>query len=431
MNKQRIFTLFFLGLLLIGCVQTTNTLSVEENEMSFVLEYPAVIKNDLEILQPIVVLKSDPAPIEICRIPNIYKTDTIDLNLTNIGFPRPSHTIAKSQIVNIGVVYLDFADYRWSREETAYELTSFLIEPITSYYDTMSQSTIQFNWVVIEDILSMKDNANSYNITRGFHDERYDIKREIVPMLDNIFDIYDFDIFLFGINPDVPESIADVSWMSMISFDDKNHYVALISNDTRRNGYVNIAHEIGHMLGLPDLYKNVCAKNSDCRDGTNDWLWQFQYTGSWSLMSRADHPNNELLAWERWLLEWIDDDDVECINKEQEYVIEIISSFSQDRGTKMVSINLGEHRNLVIEMKEQRPYCLTCEQGLLVYTVNSAVNEDTDYIRIVRPTHSFQVSFEDALLLPIYGYNTVMYEGWHIEIIDNNERGLIVRINKE
>ena len=431
MNKQRIFTLFFLGLLLIGCVQTTNTLSVEQNEMLFVLEYPAVIKNDLEILQPIVVLKSDPAPIEICRIPNIYKTDTIDLNLTNIGFPRPSHTIAKSQIVNIGVVYLDFADYRWSREETAYELTSFLIEPITSYYDTMSQSTIQFNWVVIEDILSMKDNANSYNITRGFHDERYDIKREIVPMLDNIFDIYDFDIFLFGINPDVPESIADVSWMSMIGFDDKNHYVALISNDTRRNGYVNIAHEIGHMLGLPDLYKNVCAKNSDCRDGTNDWLWQFQYTGSWSLMSRADHPNNELLAWERWLLEWIDDDDVECINKEQEYVIEIISSFSQDRGTKMVSINLGEHRNLVIEMKEQRPYCLTCEQGLLVYTVNSAVNEDTDYIRIVRPTHSFQVSFEDALLLPIYGYNTVMYEGWHIEIIDNNERGLIVRINKE
>jgi len=38
--------------------------------------------------------------------------------------------------------------------------------------------------------------------------------------------------------------------------------------------------------------------------------------------------------------------------------------------------------------------------------------------------------FEDALLLPRPGFNQVEYEGWTIEILEQNSEGLMVRIAK-
>jgi hypothetical protein len=64
---------------------------------------------------------------------------------------------------------------------------------------------------------------------------------------------------------------------------------------------------------------------------------------------------------------------------------------------------------------------------LLVYTVDTRTTHE-ERINVVRPEHSSHILFEDALLLPQKGFNQVKYEGWTIEIIEQNNEGFIVRV---
>jgi hypothetical protein len=63
---------------------------------------------------------------------------------------------------------------------------------------------------------------------------------------------------------------------------------------------------------------------------------------------------------------------------------------------------------------------------LLVYTVETSITHEEGFVKVIRPKHSTGILFEDALLLPKPGFNKVEYEGWTIEIIEQNNEGLMV-----
>jgi hypothetical protein len=67
---------------------------------------------------------------------------------------------------------------------------------------------------------------------------------------------------------------------------------------------------------------------------------------------------------------------------------------------------------------------------LLVYTVDTRTTHE-ERINVVRPEHSSHILFEDALLLPQPGFNKVDYEGWSIEILEQNNEGLMLRISRK
>jgi hypothetical protein len=92
---------------------------------------------------------------------------------------------------------------------------------------------------------------------------------------------------------------------------------------------------------------------------------------------------------------------------------------------------LNESQNLIIEMRKQDAYCKTCDTGLLVYTMDTSITHESGFVKIVRPTHSTEITFQDALITNRSGFNQVSYEGWKIEIIEEYQQGLIVRITNE
>ncbi len=382
------------------------------------------------IESPSVMLMSNRAPAEVCKLRDGL-TDHRDP--AGIGVDLKNHSFPSSGKLRVAVVYVDFANYRWQREESTYELTRFLIDPIQAYYDAMSGERIEFEWVVFDEIISLPLRAEAYNITRGMDEGRVDIKNAVNTILERRLNLNEWDAILYGINPDVPEAIADVSPTSLIggSNDSYFYHMALIGMDTRRNGYVNIAHEMGHMFGLPDLYVNVCYNNEVCNDGTVDWLLQFQHAGAWSLMSNANHPNNELLGWERFMIGWVDEEQFHCIEEIEEHIIQLNPVNSDGDVTRMVGIRLSETMNLILEMKENSPYCRACPTGLLVYTVDTSITHEEGFVKVIRPKHSSHILFEDALLLPQPGFNQLEYEGWIIEILEQNNEGLMVRITRK
>ena len=63
-------------------------------------------------------------------------------------------------------------------------------------------------------------------------------------------------------------------------------------------GYRVLAHETGHIVGLPDLY----AYDGDVH----------QFVGNWNLMGSLGGSAPDLFAWEKWKLGWITDAQVVC-----------------------------------------------------------------------------------------------------------------------
>ncbi|QEO15217.1 hypothetical protein FLP10_12890 [Agromyces intestinalis] len=67
-----------------------------------------------------------------------------------------------------------------------------------------------------------------------------------------------------------------------------------------------LVHETLHTLGLPDLY------DSDAADGGR---YDAIHAGSWDPMSDANVGlDRDLLGWHLWLLGWLDDDAVRCLD---------------------------------------------------------------------------------------------------------------------
>jgi hypothetical protein len=146
-------------------------------------------------------------------------------------------------------------------------------------------------------------------------------------------------------------------------------------------------------------------------------------------MSFANHANNELLAWERWLLGWVDDSEIHCVSTAGDYLIQINPTFNTDNETAMVIVNLEPYLNLVIEMKDQNPYCLLCTKGLLIYTVDTRLGGMQGPIKVLRPSHSTNIVKEDALLIFKDGYRLIETNEVLIQIVEENKNGFIVSIS--
>jgi M6 family metalloprotease-like protein len=402
---------------------------VPEHVLEIIENEPVVDEEEEKQLTTPIVLTAKELDAILCKTEN---EQDLGFGKGNIGFPLPSYGLPTSGVIKVGVVYLDFPDYRWNRVESTYELSEFLIQPIQDYFDAMSAGRVRFQWEFSDKILSLTQPVSRYDIKRAYEPNPIDIKNEIFPRLSSVIDYSAYDIILFGISPDVPEQYADVSFMSRLGRRGSEFYVAFIGMDSRfrDDGYLLMAHEFGHMFGIPDLYTNVCAGTTGCEDGTIDWREQFSYTGAWSLMSFANHPNNELLGWERWLMNWIDDEDVHCLQDLEEALIQIQPVFSREPGTKMIIVQLEPFVNLVIEMKEQNDYCQLCERGLLIYKVDTRLGGGDGPIEVLRPAHSTNIVKEDALLIFKDKFDSISTHKLVIQIIQQNDQGLIVQLRR-
>jgi M6 family metalloprotease-like protein len=120
---------------------------------------------------------------------------------------------------------------------------------------------------------------------------------------------------------------------------------------TEEGAPVNLVHETGHLLGLPDLYASGAISTFH----------------RWDVMA-ARWPS-ELLAWHRWKLGWIDEGAVVCLTGRTTRTV-TLAPLERPDGTKAIFVKRGR-RVLAVEVRARQGYDRTlCETGVLVYTVD-------------------------------------------------------------
>jgi M6 family metalloprotease-like protein/uncharacterized repeat protein (TIGR01451 family) len=124
-----------------------------------------------------------------------------------------------------------------------------------------------------------------------------------------------------------------------------------------------VTHEIGHFLGLPDLY----LKPPGCFTCPNT----FEPVGFWDILS--DVPlHAHFLAWHKWLLGWLDAAQIRGLTTSPGQLEVTLTPLAAPGGLKAVVVPLTPSTAYVVEVREPMGWeSNLCDRGVLVYTVDS------------------------------------------------------------
>jgi hypothetical protein len=147
--------------------------------------------------------------------------------------------------------------------------------------------------------------------------------------------------------------------------------VSVISRDC---DWGTIAHEVGHLLGLPDLYDHRLADRG---------LTAASPVGPWCLMSRsALRPG--VCAWGRLYLGWILDEEVAFVEPGEERTIRLDALEAPRTSFRVAKVRLAASRYYLIEARTRVGVDLFLPaEGILITRVDYFAEQPSDRIRII------------------------------------------------
>ncbi|MCN9242013.1 M6 family metalloprotease domain-containing protein [Streptomyces sp. RY43-2] len=123
-------------------------------------------------------------------------------------------------------------------------------------------------------------------------------------------------------------------------------------------GYRVLPHENSHVFGLPDLYTQEGGAAA----------------GHWDIMSEDWGADNDLLAWHKWKLGWLDDSQVSCASRRgsTEYTL---APLGRAGGRKLVFVPINSQAGYALELRTPEGNdTVVCRPGVLVYRVDADVD---------------------------------------------------------
>jgi M6 family metalloprotease-like protein len=130
-------------------------------------------------------------------------------------------------------------------------------------------------------------------------------------------------------------------------------------------------HEMGHLMGLPDLYDYLAPRALHWRFG-----------GGWSVMS-SNVTGAHYFAYEKLKLGWLDPKQIKCMTSPGT-VQATITPLEKPGGLKAIMIRTGPSTAYVIELRENVGVdSRLCDHGVLIYTVDATMKNGGGPIRLL------------------------------------------------
>jgi hypothetical protein len=182
-------------------------------------------------------------------------------------------------------------------------------------------------------------------------------------------------------------------------------------------------------MGLADLYNfNAVTDALTDPDERSAFELQFKYMGLFDLMNYAGGPGVELTAWNRWLLNFITDDQIRCLPDSES--VTHLSPVEIAGGIKGAVIPLSSTQALVIESRRALGFDKGLgreSEGALVYKVDTTIPNGMGPMRVIPRPGTNEVWFESA---PIKLNESYLIDGYKITVIESGIFGDVIRVSR-
>ncbi len=338
-----------------------------------------------------------PSPIvtnvESCRL----KEKKLRLDVS-IGFPKIENRLRSTGGVRLGVFFADFPD------SVAMKSTESVLQMISPESETlfskMSYGRVAFELVPVHRWLRMSKNSSQYGISGRISFETHRAYLDEVLRQGTVgLDTTTLDGFIVLTNPD-SNAISvgpaftpnDRYWGIQIGTKLWMNGTNSSGVDLRSWGFKWMNHEIGHTMGLVDLYAYSGSAH--------------RFVGGWSLMGLISGHAPEFFAWERWILSWLEDNQVVCLPSGT--ITATLNAVPLSGGQKMIVAPISETRAVVVEVRRRVGYDLSLpEEGPLVYLVDTNRQNGDGAIKVL-PLNDSDVQKTSA---PLSVGETLTFEG--------------------
>ncbi|MEV8018387.1 M6 family metalloprotease domain-containing protein [Streptomyces sp. NPDC086554] len=298
---------------------------------------------------------------------------TMGVQMTE-GVPTPAGYSRSKGTVRALNLMVDFSDA--PGEGTAMERLAEFFPQTSDWFRTSSYGRLDYlPESPVPDWLRMPKSFKEYGIERGapFDPGYRELVQDIVATADADVDFREYDLVNILITPNAGPSALD----TVLSVTFAGNTEAPVadgvpvanasfiysrqddgSGSYSETGYRVLPHENGHTFGLPDLYT---------QEGGGA-------VGHWDIMSEDWGANNDLLAWHKWKLGWLDDDQISCASNSGT-TEHTLTPLSERGGTKLAFVPMDEKTGYAIEVRTQGGNDeAVCKPGVLVYRVNAEID---------------------------------------------------------
>lgn len=344
-----------------------------------------------------------------CKLEKIFTYDFVDLGFPNNGL------LPSLGDINVHVLFADFPDVQASMNTD--EVFQLLDPVVVEFFDEMSYGRMNVNLIPYSSWLRMSMPASHYANGLSSGSGHRDFIQEAVDLSDSQVDFSNADIVVVMSNPNAEEigygpAFGSFDESFAIQADGNSILTGITSGyDLNFWGGIWLAHEMGHSLGLPDLYS---YSNSDIH----------RYAGDFGIMGHISAQAPGFFAYERWLLGWLDDSQIYC-HSSGTIAVEL-EQLGSEGGLKSLLVPLSYTESIVIESRRRTGFDSSMpKEGVLVYVVDTSAERGGGPIN-VKPNAKSGSMKQNA---PMITGNIYTYQNVTIEVIESRPSSDIVLVN--
>ena len=312
------------------------------------------------------------------------------------GFPIDAYSdVLTTGSLRIAVIYVEFPDA--SRRSSVSELHKKIEDHVSGIYSEMSYGKLSVDLVPSSDWIMMDKPSENYNILQEAADNQSVVSyvSEAVKKADPGIDFSGIDVVAIFAT-ELADGVAGDFQLTLQDRIPTNEGKGVISTIVTGGDWwqelvdpMILAHEIGHVLGLQDLYNGDAG---DTFDDGHKFVGNFDFMGyGWS-----ESPAPSILGWDRWRLGWIPDSQVVCAKPTEGTEVNV-NALQLGTGSMLIVLPLSATRTIVIESRKAIGWDKRLvESGALVYLVDTSVNTTEGPIQIL--ADSFGSGFNAAPL---------------------------------
>ena len=359
-------------------------------------------------------------PIQVCNQKTLLMRDQ------TAGFPRSANLIPTLGSVRSVTIFTQYTDLP-ADDDQVRVWRDQQIPTAEKYFKIMSYGKLDFKVDLVEKIYMIQKSVLSYNLDTAHgtpmksNADTFGLIRDAVTAADGDIDFSKYD-FINVITPATTKIGFEGATGLDLTVDGKTFHQATFGPIREYKDdpvkYAWLVHETGHLMGLLHPY-NVAGVRSKGHFAIP----------AWDLMGNAITFAPEFLAWNKYLLGWLDQSQINCLeaSKPSETISLITPISDNTSGIKAAFVKISETELLAIENRRNSEvnHVNREDEGVFVYVVHQDI---ADNYGAVDPLWDKESVKSDMLLGTLKPGDSITYKNISVTLKSSAVEGDFVAI---